>query len=202
MTKNQQNTDETTTASPTPLQRDPRDDRWSGLHSDCSIQLSVATASQPLAPPVSEDLPDPEDAFEEVIEKDPEICMTCFTRYREWIEHSHMLLHDEELPTEDGSYNEHVTEHDEYGAIRTHRPRTTCENCGAVGGGPPDRARSRREALQVVPALADRLKEAGYDKCENTLRYAIRELKSRPEIQRDDDREIYRRAVKVALKHA
>lgn len=153
----------------------------------------------------------PEDAFDEFVLDEPDVCNTCFSvirrdhRKREAGEHAHAVEdHD--------PFGEHVvrlSEHagdvalepaDTYGELRTYPERTACGNCGAFAGDTPSETLSRRDALQRVPALTARLEEHGLQVNEHAIRTAVRHLKS------DDDHagrdmDIFRTATALGIEH-
>lgn len=142
------------------------------------------------------------DAFEELIWTNPEICSNCFARCKEIDEHNRPLgaRGDVTYPsqstarTPDGVRGEDVKEHDEHGAMRTHPPRTACENCGSVGLLAQDNSLSREEALGRVDAIADRLEEDGWTIDRDRARSFVSILK-RSESLTNLDWEIFAAAV-------
>lgn len=78
--------------------------------------------------------------------------------------------------------------------------RTTCAECGSVRGLSQSDALSKQQAVDRVPALIDRLREAGYAVHEDAVYRAVRHLKG---LQRhtDNDKRIFAMAAALGVKH-
>jgi len=155
--------------------------------------------------------PNPSEAFEQLVHFNHAICSNCFRRIKQ--DHRRVQAgigaHDAEDHDEFGT--ETVRDDDgkvigttvsgTHGAVQSHPLRTTCEDCGSIGGRAEDATLSRREMLDRVGPLAARLREEGLAVDEFVIRYTVRKLKSRDALQ-GYDREIFERAVKLGVKHA
>ncbi|WP_135302654.1 hypothetical protein [Haloarcula amylovorans] len=67
-------------------------------------------------------------------------------------------------------------------------PRTTCGECGSVRGLSQSDTLSKRDALDRVPALVERLQEAGYFVDVQRVYDVVAHLKSHPDHEADDKR--------------
>lgn len=148
-------------------------------------------------------------AFDELAFHDPTVCSRCFCLIRR---------HDTYRPDADGGVSKYAPEErvvrafdggkgyktepvDEYGYRPLHEPRTFCDECGSQSGRADDLILSRRDALLFAENLIERLENANVAVNRHALKYAVREMKSREQL-RGYDTEIFRRATKVAIRHA
>lgn len=81
------------------------------------------------------------------------------------------------------------------------RSRITCGACGSVGAIAQWDTLSRREALERVPALVERVEERGYRIDAAVVRRAVRHLKSQPDHGADDKR-VFATAVALGVDRA
>lgn len=88
-----------------------------------------------------------------------------------------------------------------YGYRPLHEPRTFCESCGSQSGRADDDSLSQRQAVIFASNLLDRLDEANVRASKRALKRLVKGLKSDPRVA-DYDTEIFRRATKVAIRHA
>lgn len=142
------------------------------------------------------DTPHPADAFDAVWE-DATTCNDCFARIRERTSISPAQSVSDYAPTElvlrahDGVGGRHPAD------PPTEHAHTFCGRCGSEHGQAASETLSRREMLQRVPALADRIEELGLTVHRDTLRTVVRKGKSRDGLQ-GHDTEIFRLAVRLA----
>jgi len=162
--------------------------------------------------------------FENVIWGDHEICSNCFTRLRTT---SEIVVDDWDNVVEETTYADAAEEgydvvatgrigtvtvrHDD-GQVEgiTHRDthtakynafeRTTCGECGSVGGLAASDALPKGEAVDRVPALVDRLRELGLTVDAAHVYRAVRHLKSH-EDRTDDDKRVFATAAAMGVKH-
>jgi hypothetical protein len=177
--------------------------------------MTTTTQPQPSAseavPHDRDDALDPYDAFTQPVEDEPDVCNSCFSvirrdhRKRGAGTHGHdEVAHDQfgEVTVRDGGPMDPVITvepEDVYGELCTYPERTVCGHCGAISGRAPDETRSRRKALELVPRLAQRIREHGIRVNETAMRAMVREAKSREAIS-SMDAEIYRRAVALGIR--
>lgn len=162
---------------------------------------------------------DASDAYDEFIANAPGVCNACFAivkrdhQLAESGTHAHAVEdHDPygEVTVREGheddadSRGEPVvgtTNVDTYGELRTYHERTACSECGTYAGDGRTATLSRRDALALVPSLADRVREHGLEVDETAMRETIRRLKSIDAVA-GKDAEIFRRAVKLGIQFA
>lgn len=131
----------------------------------------------------------------------PEICSNCFAKCKSVVEGSYISRNSGE---EHSVEAHHVEENGTTGmadvhphkASPVHRRRITCDECGSVRLLPQYATLSEREAADRLPALADRLREAGHDVDEDAMRAALHRLKSIPKWE-TFDKEIFAVTVHV-----
>lgn len=133
----------------------------------------------------------------------PAVCNNCFSRIRDrytiWKEQYPVRLRpalaDEyTLQAEDGETGYDVV--DVADGISISFPRTTCGNCGSVGGKSQAETKSTSELLDCVDNISDRLDEQGLDVDESVMYDVVRKGKERETLQ-GYDREILAAAVRV-----
>lgn len=163
------------------------------------------------APSDSHELGVPADkAFDEIAFHDPTVCSRCFSlirkrdTYRPDVGIGGVSKHapEERLRRAFNGGKGYKTEVvDEYGYRPLHEPRTFCEDCGSQSGRADDDSLSQRQAVSFAGNLFSRLREANVRVSERTLKYLVGQLKEDKRVQ-GYDTEIFRRAVKVAIRHA
>ena len=78
------------------------------------------------------------------------------------------------------------------------KQRTTCLECGSVRGLAQSDALSTQQAVDRVPALVERLQEAGYVVDVDRVYATVRDLKGNPE-HTDDDKRIFATAAALGV---
>ena len=141
--------------------------------------------------------------FEAVIWHSREVCSHCFTPLRRLatIERDHWGNAVEVSTLTEGAvrgFDEVAL--DAHGAITKHPERTTCGECGSVGGLAMSDPLSEREAVDRVPALIERLESLGHVVDAGDVYDAVRELKTDPERQANDKR-IFATAAALGVIH-
>lgn len=148
----------------------------------------------------------PEDAFEQAIWYNHEICNHCFERCKRTL--TGRVVHDigyrdfehvDRLPTAERAIA--TDETDEYGYRPLYRPSTACATCGSVRLTANSDILSTQELVDRVPALVDRLQEEGFRVEAEPIYRFIRHAKSLESLQ-GKDREIFERAVKMGVERA
>lgn len=162
--------------------------------------------------------------FENVIWTKREICSNCFARLRTT---SEIVVDDWDNAVEVTTYADAAekgqdvvskgrigvvtirhddgqvqgTAHlDDHSATYHSYERTTCGECGSVGGLATSDALSKAEAVDRVPSLISRLQEAGHDVDVDRVYRATRYLKSLPD-RSDNDKRIFATAAALGVKH-
>ncbi|NHN40553.1 hypothetical protein G9C85_02730 [Halorubellus sp. JP-L1] len=183
--------------------------------------MSTTTTSQQTA--LTEFVPEPsslgfepDEAFDELVLDEPDVCNSCFAV----IKRDHRRVgagqsgHDEVEHGETGARLRFNTDNEDddgmedlvleatgtHGELSTYPPRTVCGECGAIAGRSPSETLSRREALARVSTLARRLEEHGLLVCERAMRTAVRHGKSLDE-HAGKDMDIFRAAAALGIKH-
>lgn len=150
---------------------------------------------------------DPAEAFDVLVFENPRVCSGCFEHVRDIDQATLRYGRAEPLDVQDVHRTDQATLEpdadriDAYGELESARARTTCRTCGRIGCWADDATLTQMQALRLTVPLADRLEEAGVPINRHALRKAVRELKSREEIQ-GYDTEIFRRATKIAINRA
>lgn len=85
-------------------------------------------------------------------------------------------------------------------AIPLARERTTCGECGSVGGLAQSDPLSKQAAVDRVPALVTRLEERGHSVDLELVYATVRHLKSAADYQ-DDDKRVFAAAAGRGIKH-
>lgn len=125
----------------------------------------------------------------------PEICSYCFERlrdihYYEYIGRrggvlgKHKSDHPDLMPAGVRGHDDKV--HDDYGVIRTWRPRTYCRECGRNSAPDNDYHSLKQLTRDIAPNIVDRLGEVGHDVDVDEVRAGIREMKTRDELSSYD----------------
>ncbi|MBX0325745.1 hypothetical protein EGH21_22265 [Halomicroarcula sp. F13] len=145
--------------------------------------------------------------FDDLLFEHPEYCSTCFSRIRDRTEHDQSAdsLGTGNKPTETlersgkGIIGQDATDHDDYGAQRSHHARTYCGECGSPSGRASGaRICSLQEAISRSHNIARALHRHGYYPDIDTLYRAVERLKTDPERQ-GKDREIFATATYLAV---
>lgn len=131
--------------------------------------------------------------FEEAIWHNHEVCSHCFARLRKT---SELQLDDWGNVVEETTYAAAATdgfdlEDPPETVASTHplaRERIVCEDCGSVGGLASGGNLSLDEAVERVPALVDRVQEAGYEIDVDVVYDTVRHLKSTDDYRNDEKR--------------
>lgn len=169
---------------------------------------------------------DPDDAFDQLVFEDRTICSRCFKQIRRYdtfrpdadggvskyapqercvraFDGAKGYKHDctEIVPDWDDERSPIPAAAYAYDYRPLHRPRTFCGECGSQSGRADDLVLSQRDAVCFAENLIDRFEEARIAIDRRAVKYTVRELKSREELC-GYDTEIFRRAVKLGIKHA
>lgn len=134
----------------------------------------------------------PGQAFRHLIWENPEICSNCFARCKhidtletpDWGNDNQPSSTSWRTPQGEIGYDTDV--HDDYGAIQTHEPRTTCSRCGSVRLLADDDTLSREQVEHHIREIAARLTEDGHSVNESRMLRFARLVKRVPELQRKD----------------
>ena len=126
----------------------------------------------------------------EAVFENRSICDECFVRVR--AEDSYRRAHR-------GILGYDVDEADDYGVLESYTPKTTCADCGSVGCNPIDDTLSVRQAIDRVPNLAERLREAGHEPNVKAMYYVVENGKRRNGLQGYDD-DLFKLAARMGLK--
>lgn len=152
----------------------------------------------------------PEQAFDELAFHDPTVCSRCFSliRKRDTFRPdvgiggvSKYAPEERLIRWYDGERGYKTEATNEYGYRPLHNPRTFCSDCGSQSGRAEDIDLSRRTAILFTENLLTRLREAGVHVDQQALKYTVGTLKSDERLE-GADTEIFRRAVKLGIKHA
>lgn len=146
-----------------------------------------------------------EEWFERAIWHNSEICSHCFARLRT---HSELERNDWGHVVEETEYHDAAVQGydledppaDVPSVIPIARQRTTCGECGSVGGRAMSDAMSEGEAVDRVPALVERLRELGHAVEIECVYSAVRQLKSNEDYT-DNDKRAFAAAAAVGIKH-
>jgi hypothetical protein len=144
--------------------------------------------------------------FDGIVWRNPEVCSNCFARVRRRTvgvvatPEGRRIEIDDSWRTPDAFLGTDLEDPpaEALGVQPLAKPRTTCLACGSVGALSTGDTLSRREALSRVPALADRIREAGYDVDGRKLRRIVRHLKSHEDYH-GDDRRVFAAAAALAV---
>lgn len=148
----------------------------------------------------------PDRAFERYVWQNHEICNNCFVRCQITYEATRergvaVETVRETHRTPDGTLAQEAFDHDDYGALRTHEPRTTCAECGSVRLLTQRDTYSKAEMVTLAGRIANRLIEQDIAcHIDATKRLAGR-AKSKCDVQ-GRDREIFERAVAFGIQQA
>lgn len=143
--------------------------------------------------------------FEAVIWHSREVCSHCFTPLRRLatIERDHWGNAVEVSTLTEGAvrgFDHEPAPPTAMGSAPLARERTTCGECGSVGGLAMSDPLSEREAVDRVPALIGRLESLGHVVDAGEVYDAVRELKTDPERQANDKR-IFATAAALGVMH-
>jgi hypothetical protein len=143
--------------------------------------------------------------FEQTIWMSPEICSHCFARLRT---RSTVEKDDWGNVVEETVYAEAAVEgwdlEDPPGSAQSIHPlareRTTCGECGSVGGLASSDALPKAEAVDRVPELVARLEELGHVVDTDRVYRTVRRLKSDQD-RSDDDKRVFATAAAMGIKY-
>lgn len=148
------------------------------------------------------------DFFEDAIWNNRHVCSNCFAQLQRRFHGTFQKRDgstveiDHVWRTDDATLGEtHEDPPDSVASVQPlARPRTTCTNCGSVGGAKQKNNLGADEARDRVPALVARLEDQGYQVSEHHADVAVARLKS---IDRYTgyDKQIFAVAAALALKH-
>ena len=145
--------------------------------------------------------------FEDEIWHDHRVCSNCFaalkaTCWLEWTDNGKQKSTEDAWRTPDAELGEDLEDPPE--SVVSVQPkatsRTTCRQCGSVGGLSQRDPLDRQTARQCGLRLARRLGDRGYDVDEYELVAVVGQLKSDPERQADD-KKIFATAAALGVKH-
>lgn len=148
----------------------------------------------------------PDKAFERYVWTDPGVCNNCFRRCKEIHEAEREVgiaveTVQESYRTPEGELAQDSFEQDEYGAIQTHEPRTTCSTCGSIGLLCQRDTYSKAEVGELAERIANRLIENDVPcHVDATRRLAVK-AKAKCNIQ-GKDREIFEGAAAFGIRQA
>jgi len=129
--------------------------------------------------------------FDRAIWHDYRICSECFARVKESAtderdEWGNLSTRSWRTPSASIGYDLEDPPSSIASTVPISRPRTTCEECGSVRAIRTSETLTKREALDRVPALAERLREEGYDVDEELMEFAVGHCKSESNLSGDD----------------
>ena len=170
--------------------------------------LIMSTTESPAPAPAPDGGTDPSkrleaavDFIEDVAWHDHEVCSHCFSRLRST---SELELDDWGNVVEETTYADAATDgwdlEDSPETVANTQPlarkRIVCEECGSVGGLAQSDTLSLDEAVDRVPALVTRIREAGYQVDVNELYALVRKFKTSK--HRNDDKRAFAVAAYLA----
>ena len=135
------------------------------------------------------------DWFETLVWHDHQVCSECFSRLKRSATDVRDDWGNEETlswRTDQACMGEDLVEPPDSIASVQPMPkqRTTCLDCGSVGGLAQSDALATDAAIERVPALIERLREAGYRVVADTVYDTVRHLKGNPD-HTDNDKRIF-----------
>lgn len=144
--------------------------------------------------------------FERVVWHDREVCSHCFAPLRqtgEVVRNSwgHAVEVSEFQAAAEPGFDKEDPPASVASAIPLARERTTCGECGSVGGLAQSDTLAKHEATDRVPALIARLEALGHAVDTATVYQTVEQLKSDPD-RADDDKRIFATAAGCGIKHA
>jgi len=143
------------------------------------------------------------DWFESLVWHDHQVCSECFARLKQsavderddWGNEGTLSWRTESS----GLGEAHIEPPDTIASVQPlPKQRTTCLDCGSVKGLAQSDALSTQEAVDRVPALTERLQEAGYRVDVDRVYGVVRRLKSDPE-RTDNDKRIFATAAALGV---
>lgn len=150
-----------------------------------SQSVDTATAAPPVLDP-SRSLDAAVDFFDDAVWHNARVCSHCFARIRDGIEgqvetmDGRLVVVDEDWQAPDGVLGEaHEEPPDSVASVQPlPKARTTCGECGSVGGAAHYDTLSKADAVDRAEPLADRLVEQGYAVDTDAIYAALRRIKS------------------------
>lgn len=135
--------------------------------------------------------------FEEVVWHDHQICSNCFSRLKV----SRTFARDDWGNQDSDSWRTDVATLEHGHDPLPDPPQTTCNHCGSMRGLKQFDTLSVGEAVDRVPALVDRLHEAGHLVDVGTVYGIVRRFKANEE-HTSDDKEVFATAAALGVDKA
>lgn len=153
-----------------------------------------------------------EDAFEQAVWENPDICSFCFQRLKRdshrypgtlsGVSGQDKVVHGTRATTDVPSTGEAgAYQSAENPELATYPHRTVCADCGSISGRAPSNPLKRKRVLETVPNLRDRLLEEGFAVNERALRQSLTILLGYPQLQ-GCYRDVLASATKLSIDHS